>query len=69
MNLVSIQTQFSYSSIWIKLQLFDNDVEIFSTKGKGLAVIPSISLYLSDDPTPAKKDDKKGQAAPLVMYC
>ncbi len=67
MSLVSIQTQFSYPSIWIKLQLFDNDVEIFSTQGKGLAIIPSIALYLSDDPTPTKKDDKKGQVAQQVF--
>ncbi|KAJ3104288.1 hypothetical protein HDU97_009364 [Phlyctochytrium planicorne] len=68
---VSAQLSFSLPSIWIKLQVFDNDVEVVSTRGKGTANIhahlPQSSIEEQTNPpattgttAPAsnKKEDK-----------
>ncbi|KAJ3217012.1 hypothetical protein HDU67_008657 [Dinochytrium kinnereticum] len=51
---VSGQLSFSLLSIWIKLQVFDNDVEVVSSRGKGVV---SVHAYLppssTDDPASA----------------
>ncbi|KAI8853937.1 hypothetical protein BC829DRAFT_439713 [Chytridium lagenaria] len=51
---ISSQLSFSLTSIWIKLQVFDNDVEVVSTRGKGIvglhAYLPPSS---NDDPVPS----------------
>ncbi|KAL5034688.1 hypothetical protein BDV3_004205 [Batrachochytrium dendrobatidis] len=66
-NNAAFQVTFSLSGIWIKLQLFDNDVEIFSTKGKGSAICYSALLYHSEDvvvkSSDKTKDDKRSVAA------
>jgi hypothetical protein len=63
MNLMSALVQFSCSNIWIKVQLFDNDNEIYSGQGKGCVNVSNIALYLSEDPVlpskPAKEDKKQ----------
>ncbi|KAJ3269871.1 hypothetical protein HDV01_000833 [Terramyces sp. JEL0728] len=63
-NNLSLQVSFSMQSIWIKIVLYDNDVEICSVQGKGLATINNVLLHQAEDPPPAKpsKDDKKGPA-------
>lgn len=60
--LTSIQTLFSIPSVWIKMTLFHNDIEMCSVKGKGQATITNVMLHVSDEPQASKqaKDDKKG---------
>ncbi|KAI8894553.1 hypothetical protein BC833DRAFT_651992 [Globomyces pollinis-pini] len=67
-NNISIQTAFSIPSIFIKLTLYDNDVEIASCQGKGLATIYSVVINQTEEPVPVKssKDDKKGGPVPVV---
>ncbi|KAJ3309415.1 hypothetical protein HDV04_006156 [Boothiomyces sp. JEL0838] len=64
-NNLSLQVSFSMQSIWIKVILFDNDVEICAVQGKGMATINNVLLYQAEEPIPVKpsKDDKKGPAA------
>lgn len=65
MTLASMQTVFSLQNVWIKLTLFDNDVELCSSSGKGTATINNVVLHISDDPAPVKpsKEDKKGASS------
>ena len=65
-NNVSINTTINLPGIWIRLQLFDNDVEIFSARGKSSVMCSSVVLHHSEDAPPKPvggKDDKKGAAA------
>ena len=59
-NPASLQVTFSFSDLWIRLQLFDNDIEVFSYRGRGIVTVPLFLFYSSDDGKPAEKpkDDK-----------
>lgn len=59
LNNLAIQTTFSLPNVWIRLQFFDNDMEVYTSVGKGVACIYSAILYQAEEP---KKDDKKVQA-------
>ena len=48
-NNLSIQIDFSISGICLDLVLYDNDVEIYRAKGKGVVSIFNILLYPSED--------------------
>jgi hypothetical protein len=62
-TLASIQTTFSSPNVWFKLQLFYNETELYSCKGKGVATISNVLMQLSDEPVLAAskptKEDKK----------
>lgn len=60
MNPASMQVTFSISELWIKLQLFDNDVEVFSGRGKGVVTIPVYFFHLTEEPKPEKAKEEKG---------
>ncbi|TPX58755.1 hypothetical protein SpCBS45565_g07927 [Spizellomyces sp. 'palustris'] len=78
MNCVSMQLTFSFPSIWLKLQVFDNGVEVQSARGKGIATIYALNLMQTDDPVVAptavtktekgtdkpEKSEKKGKDGP-----
>ncbi|KAI8907858.1 hypothetical protein EDD86DRAFT_208312 [Gorgonomyces haynaldii] len=58
----SFQTQF-LQHMNISLTLFDNDVEIASSRGRGSAVIRQATLFQVEDPP--KKEEKKEKGAPV----
>ncbi|KAJ3145718.1 hypothetical protein HDU89_006953 [Geranomyces variabilis] len=65
---VSMQLTFLFPSVWLKLQVFDNDVEIHCARGKGVATLHVVNLVQTDDPLPvppvtkaAEKVEKKGK--------
>lgn len=64
---LSIQTTFTQSNVWLQLTLYDNDIEVFTQKGKGTVTLNGALLYLAEEPIPVKlsKDDKKS-VAPVV---
>jgi hypothetical protein len=65
-NPASMQVTFSISELWIKLQLFDNDVEVFSGRGKGVVTIPVYFFLMAEEPKPEKgKDDKSAKDKPM----
>ncbi|KAI8919009.1 hypothetical protein DFJ77DRAFT_259325 [Powellomyces hirtus] len=49
-NSVSLQLTFTFPTVWLKLQVFDNDVEIQTARGKGVATIHVLNLVQTDDP-------------------
>ncbi|KAJ3357687.1 hypothetical protein HDU83_004842 [Entophlyctis luteolus] len=71
-NWASMQVTFSFPQAMLKLQVFDNDVEIASASGKGTAVLHAVQLVqvLEDVAVPAtsasgktEKKDKEKEAA------
>ncbi|KAJ3017440.1 hypothetical protein HKX48_003542 [Thoreauomyces humboldtii] len=67
-NCVSMQLTFSFPTAWLKLQVFDNDVEIHCARGKGVATVHVLNLVQTDDPQapppvvkPVEKAEKKGK--------
>ncbi|KAH6594261.1 hypothetical protein BASA50_006733 [Batrachochytrium salamandrivorans] len=67
-NNAAFQVVFSIPSVWIRLQIFDNDTEILSTRGKGTATCYSAILHHYEDMVAVKasdksRDDKKNSIA------
>ncbi|KAI8821854.1 uncharacterized protein EV422DRAFT_619596 [Fimicolochytrium jonesii] len=67
-NCVSLQLSFAFPTVWVKLQVFDNGVEMHSARGKGVATIPVLNLVQTEEqivaPAPTKEtkgSDKKGK--------
>ncbi|KAJ3161058.1 hypothetical protein HDU86_007677 [Geranomyces michiganensis] len=65
---VSMQLTFLFPSVWLKLQVFDNDVEIHCARGKGVATLHVVNLVQTDEPQPippvtkaTEKVEKKGK--------
>ncbi|KAI9014739.1 hypothetical protein BC832DRAFT_618467 [Gaertneriomyces semiglobifer] len=55
----SIQLTFSFANVWVKLQVFDYDVELYSGCGKGVATIYAVNLEQSEETPPAKEKEKE----------
>ncbi|KAJ3342653.1 hypothetical protein HDU93_001633 [Gonapodya sp. JEL0774] len=51
-NIISAQLMFEHQGLSVQLQLFDNEVEIYSAKGRGCAIIYAATLQRVDE-TPA----------------
>ena len=59
LNPASMQVNFSIQSLPIKLELYDNDVQIFCAYGRGIVNIPLYILYPSEDPNLKTSDRTK----------
>ncbi|KAJ3025851.1 UNVERIFIED_CONTAM: hypothetical protein HDU68_006577 [Siphonaria sp. JEL0065] len=69
-NVASMQLSFSLPQAMLKLQVFDNDIEIASASGKGIVSLHTVSLQQVIEDTPAaviatggKVDKKEKEAA------
>ncbi|KAI9208034.1 uncharacterized protein BJ171DRAFT_636543, partial [Polychytrium aggregatum] len=56
-NCVSMQLTFAFPLVWIKLQIFENDVEIQSSKGRGITTVYAINM-VQGPPDSASKESK-----------
>lgn len=62
MNNISVQTTFSVPGTWLKIQLFDNDIEIATARGKNCATLYSAIIYQVEEAKSTDKDKKTKDA-------
>lgn len=67
-RLTSLQLTTSKTDVYIKLSIYDNGVEVFSTTGKGIAVIPAF-IFLKDRVSEAEQTLTSVQSRPGSKTC